>query len=190
MNRPVDHVRRAELLARIVEYALDHGVTSLTLRPAAEAAGTSGRMLIHHFGSRDAMVAEVVLAIEERLAASIAGGAASDPAGVLRHIWTTTAQQPMRPLVRAVFETWGRALVSPDEYGGFLQRIFRPWRDALAAALEAAGEPEPSARSKATLAMAAFNGLQLARLTSAGDDQVDVAFELLCSQVLDVEISP
>jgi AcrR family transcriptional regulator len=185
MNRRVDHLKRAELLARIVDYALAHGVTSLTLRPTAEAVGTSGRMLVHHFGSRDAMLAQVLLAIEERLIAAMAAGQPeTDAAGVLRHMWRATAEPRMAPLVRALFETWGRALVRPGEFGDYLERIFTPWRDALATGLEAAGEPADVALAKATLALAAFNGLQLVRLTTGDADQANAAFDLMTRQIL------
>jgi AcrR family transcriptional regulator len=186
MNRPVDHLKRAELLDRIVEYALAHGVTGLTLRPAATAAGTSARMLMHHFGSRDALAAAVLLAIEARLVASIADGPEqADAASVLSHMWRATGEARLRPLVRAVFEAWGRALVQPDAFGDYLQRIFTPWRNALSAAFEAAGEPAQLARTRATLAMAAFNGLQLARLTTGDEAQVDAAFVLMRRQILE-----
>jgi len=186
MNRPVDHLKRAELLARIVDYALEHGVTSLTLRPTAEAVGTSARMLVHHFGSRDAMAAEILLAIEERLVSAIVDGPPrTDAANVLRHMWRRTAQPQMRPLLRAVFETWGRALMRPGEFGDYLQRIFAPWRDALAARLEASGEATEAAHTRATLAIAAFNGLQLVRLTTGDEDQANAAFDLMIHQILE-----
>jgi AcrR family transcriptional regulator len=186
MNRPVDHVKKAELLSRIVDYAVEHGVTSLTLRPTADAVGTSARMLLHHFGSRDAMAAEVLLAIEERLVAAIIDGPAeTDAASVLRHMWRMTAEPRTLPLVRAVFETWGRALVRPGEFGDYLERIFTPWRDALAAGLEAAGAPAEAARTRATLALAAFNGLQLFRLTTGDEDQANAAFDLMSRQILE-----
>lgn len=186
MNRPVDHQKRAELLARIVDHALESGVTSLTLRGAAAAVGTSARMLVHHFGSRDALAADVLLAIEERLIASITDGPAqADASTVLRRMWCATAEPRTRVLVRAVFETWGRALVKPDGFGDFLRRIFAPWRDALAAALEAAGEPAQAARTKATLALAAFNGLQLLRLTTGDDADAAAAFDLMIGRILE-----
>jgi AcrR family transcriptional regulator len=185
MNRPVNQLKRSELLARIADYALEQGVTTLTLRPTAAAVGTSARMLIHHFGSRDALVGDVLLAIEQRLAASIMQSAPkTDAAGVLRRMWTETAAPALRPLVRAVFEAWGCALMRPETYGDYLQRIFAPWRDALATTLEAAGEPAERTRARATLALAAFNGLQLVRLTTADDALADAAFELMIRQVL------
>ena len=55
---------------RLLEAAIDHiaarGVTDLSLRELAAAIGTSHRMLIHHFGSREGLWVEVIRAVEER----------------------------------------------------------------------------------------------------------------------------
>jgi AcrR family transcriptional regulator len=52
--------RREELLDQVTDHVLEHGLIGLTLRPLAAAIGTSDRMLIYHFGSRDALVSAVV----------------------------------------------------------------------------------------------------------------------------------
>jgi hypothetical protein len=132
-------------------------------------------------------VAQVLLAIEERLIAAMAAGRPeTDAASVLRHMWHATADPRMAPLVRALFETWGRALVRPGEFGDYLERIFTPWRDALATGLETA-EPADVALAKATLALAAFNGLQLVRLTTGDVEQANAAFDLMTRQILETE---
>ncbi|UFS98354.1 TetR/AcrR family transcriptional regulator [Nocardia huaxiensis] len=56
MPRPVDHARRAELLAGVITYIAEHGLAELSLRPLAEYLGTSSRMLIHYFGTKEQML--------------------------------------------------------------------------------------------------------------------------------------
>jgi len=41
--------RREDLLDRVTDHVLEHGLIGLTLRPVAAAIGTSDRMLIYHF---------------------------------------------------------------------------------------------------------------------------------------------
>ena len=48
--------RREELLERAYGYALEHGLASLSLRPLAEAIGSSPRVLLFLFGSKDGLV--------------------------------------------------------------------------------------------------------------------------------------
>ncbi|MFB8000733.1 TetR/AcrR family transcriptional regulator [Nocardia sp. NPDC056000] len=56
MPRPLDHARRAELLAGVIAYIAERGLAELSLRPLAEYLGTSSRMLIHYFGTKEQML--------------------------------------------------------------------------------------------------------------------------------------
>jgi AcrR family transcriptional regulator len=44
---------RAELLEKVVDYLLKHGLVDLSLRPLAAALRTSPRMLLYFFGSKE-----------------------------------------------------------------------------------------------------------------------------------------
>src|SRR5690349_315476 len=57
--RRVPISRRAELTDGALRYVLEQGLVGLSLRPLAAALGTSDRMLIYHFGSKDALVTAV-----------------------------------------------------------------------------------------------------------------------------------
>ena len=57
MGRPPDPERRQELLESVVEYVLKNGLTGLSLRPLANGVGTSARMLLYHFESREKLLA-------------------------------------------------------------------------------------------------------------------------------------
>ncbi len=48
--------RRKELLERAYQYALAHGLADLSLRPLAAAIGSSPRVLLFLFGSKDGLV--------------------------------------------------------------------------------------------------------------------------------------
>jgi AcrR family transcriptional regulator len=47
-------------------HALDTGIADLSLRQLAAAIGTSHRMLLYHFGSREGLLAAVTRAVEEQ----------------------------------------------------------------------------------------------------------------------------
>lgn len=59
--------RRGDLVTGTLRYALEHGVSGLSLRPVAAALGTSDRMLVYYFGSRDALIAAVLEAAAVQL---------------------------------------------------------------------------------------------------------------------------
>ena len=52
---------RDRLLQAMAAHVLRHGLAGATLRPLARAAGTSDRMLIYHFGSKEALVATLLV---------------------------------------------------------------------------------------------------------------------------------
>ena len=70
--------RRDELLAAVVADCAEHGLGNRSLRDIADHVGTSHRMLIHHFGSREELLVAVVQEVEARQAA-LAGDARRPP---------------------------------------------------------------------------------------------------------------
>src|SRR6185436_21069675 len=48
--------RQSELLEKAYAYALEHGLADLSLRPLATAIGSSPRVLLFLFGSKDGLV--------------------------------------------------------------------------------------------------------------------------------------
>ena len=74
--------RRRQLLDAAYRYVLDHGLADLSLRPLAAAIGSSPRVLLFLFGSKDGLVAALLararadeLAVLERVRHAGATGA-------------------------------------------------------------------------------------------------------------------
>jgi AcrR family transcriptional regulator len=51
---------RDSLLPLLAQHVLAEGLGQASLRPLAKAAGTSDRMLLYHFGSKEALVADLL----------------------------------------------------------------------------------------------------------------------------------
>ena len=66
MRRPPN--TKADLLRAMAGHVLTHGLNAASLRPLAHAAQTSDRMLIYHFGSKEALIAELLQYLAEDLA--------------------------------------------------------------------------------------------------------------------------
>ncbi|MGZ5365628.1 MAG: helix-turn-helix domain-containing protein, partial [Mycobacterium sp.] len=64
MARPPDLERRQELLDAVVEEFAARGIGDRSLRDVAAAVGTSHRMLLHHFGSRNELLLAIVGEVE------------------------------------------------------------------------------------------------------------------------------
>jgi len=80
---------REQLLQRVMAYATSEGVTGKSLREIALGAGSSHRMLLYHFGSREGLLAAIVAAIEGRQRAVLAELAehAQEPTQVMLGLW-------------------------------------------------------------------------------------------------------
>jgi AcrR family transcriptional regulator len=143
--------------------------------------GTTARMLIHHFGSKEALIADVLLAIERRFAERTAasGGAERTITATIDRMWTETAAPEMDLALRAMFEVWGHALVHPERFASFLQSLTEPWIERLRRRFEQSGHNTADATHFATLAVAAFQGLQLVRLTSGDGARSAAALDTL-----------
>src|SRR4051812_27989490 len=60
MGRRPQPERRAALLAACTDELLRHGLPGMTLAKLASATGTSSRMLLYHFATRDQLVSEAL----------------------------------------------------------------------------------------------------------------------------------
>lgn len=64
---------KSRYLTLMAAYVLDHGFAAASLRPLAKAAGTSDRMLIYHFKSKDALMVEVLTTLADEFTAMLDG---------------------------------------------------------------------------------------------------------------------
>lgn len=181
MNRPKDPELHKKLLDEAVQYVLKHGVGGLSLRPMAEEIGTTARMLIHHFGSKETLIAEVLLSIEQGFAQRTAAQfeKKADIGLTVSRLWSEAAAAAMEPALRAMFELWGQALIHPHRYRSFLDSLTEPWINLLRPRFEQSGHKPAEAAVLATLAVGAFQGLQLIRLTSGDGARSEAALRML-----------
>ena len=133
MGRQPDPARRSELLDAVAGYLLEHGLADLSLRPLAAAIGTSPRMLLYHFGSKETLVVAALARAREReqelfSSWAVEMGAAEDPEQLARRAWAWMSDPVSEPFMRLFFEVYGMALQRPDRYVGFLDPAVEPRR--------------------------------------------------------------
>lgn len=63
--------RRAEILERLADHVLAHGLSASSLRPLAKAAGTSDRMLLYYFADKAEMMTATLGVIAMRIVAAM-----------------------------------------------------------------------------------------------------------------------
>ena len=167
---------------RLLDAAIDHiaarGVTDLSLRELAAAIGTSHRMLIHHFGSREGLWVEVIRAVEQRQRASLAevvpgpdaAGRRSDAAVVARTSPTRAVAQRA-----AVLRALRPGAAGPAGNGRAAGRDRRQLARAGAQGFVAYGLEREEALAQARLGLAVSRGLLLDLLATGDREAVDAA---------------
>ena len=149
MPRTPNPARRAELLSAAVDYAIDHGVADLTLRPLAQALGVQPNTLVHHFGTKEELLSVILNGVRDRLRAmreQMLDDAHRDP---LWGVWRWTADPARESFFRFFFEVYGLALRERDRYAPFLERVVSDWISPTApteATLRAGGAQRATAR--------------------------------------------
>ena len=128
---------RERLLTAAVAHALDAGIADLSLRQLAAAIGTSHRMLIYHFGSREGLLVAVTKAVEDQQrAALLESGSTPQDA---RLFWERLSDPQLWPQERLFFELYAYALRGRPGTEGFLDGIVESWVTPIADALVQAG---------------------------------------------------
>ncbi len=77
MNKSED--RRAEIIEQLADYVLAEGLSASSLRPLAEAAGTSDRMLLYYFKDKADLMAATLDCVATRLAVQLEHQTAQTP---------------------------------------------------------------------------------------------------------------
>ncbi len=143
-------------------------LSDLTLRKLAEALGTSHRMLIYHFGSRDGLLAALLSQIrreQQQWLLSLGTPAAYQDG--LRLLDEMFLDQAGSPRITAFFYVLGLAVQDPDTYREFLDTL-DDWTTVLATLGVRDGLPEPAARARAHALVWSLRGL-LVKAATTGD---------------------
>ena len=149
--------RRVELLDASYGYVLDHGLNGLSLRPLAAAIGTSPRVLLYLFGSKDGLLRELLdRARREHLAQMTAALSSASADGgfeqLAAHLWTWLSAPERRAMVRLTYEAFMLSIGhEPGPWAGFAAEAAQDWLNLLVDAqihvLEGdgrgAGDPRP-----------------------------------------------
>ena len=125
--------KREQIIERLADYLLAEGLGAASLRPLAEAAGTSDRMLLYYFRDKDELMAATLAHGAARLTALL--GAAMDdarrpPAALERDLMAMVMGAEIWPFMCLWFEIAAIAARGDPVYlavGGGIAAGFRQW---------------------------------------------------------------
>jgi AcrR family transcriptional regulator len=169
MVRTPDLERRRQLLDALIEEFAANGIGDRSLRDVAAAVGTSHRMLLHHFGSREELLLAIVQGVERRqmtLLPELPAG----PAASFAAMWADVRRPELRHLERLFFECYARAAQGEKPFAGMVPGAVNDWLTEVEDLAEGPFEP-----AMVRLGLAVVRGLLLDLVATNDEAGVDAA---------------
>lgn len=167
--------RRDELLDGAVAWTIEHGLADLSLRPMAKALGTSDRMLLYYFGTKDELVAAVVDRAADGLAAAlelVLPELSRSPKAFVDGIWGLLTDPAAQGVVDLFLELFVLTRRRGEPYASASARVIERWLELGAPALVAMGVPSRQAPGVVAATLAQLDGGILLAAAGAADAQL------------------
>lgn len=169
---PSGSLRREELLELAYAEVQANGLVGMSLRPLASAIGSSPRVLLFLFGSKEGLVRALLgraRADELSVLARIPAGATADLELTATLVWRWLIAEEHRGLLRLWIESYARSLVEPDgPWAEFGRETVDDWLDLLARAQPPRRRRTRAGEVQRTLVLAILRGALL-DLLATGD---------------------
>jgi AcrR family transcriptional regulator len=162
---------------------LEHGLGDLSLRPLAAAIGSSPRVLLFLFGSKDGLVRALLararadeVELLGRLAPPLGGHGGLATAGA--EVWRWLAAPEHRAVNTLWVEAYARSLLDPEgPWGGFARTTVDDWLELLVAAQTPAERGSDGGPARRTLVLAVLRGALLDLLATGDVDRTTAAVD-------------
>lgn len=180
MPRPVDHAKRQDLVAAASVVLARTGVIDTSLRSLAAELGTSARMLVYYFGSKEQLILEVLN--RQQRAAIPETDEVVLPVSLVAHRdwcfddWHACTRGDRSDTLRIVLQVFGAACGRDSAYRAYTWSTLSLLTRNSQARLEALGFPAHVAETRSRIALAAFQGFIIEYFTADDPSYVDASF--------------
>jgi len=177
-----DSPRKRELLEAAYGYALSNGLAEFSLRPLAKAIGTSPRVLLFLFGSKDGLTRALLARARQDELAALATVRAhqqdADLSDAGREVWAWLVAPSHRALLSLWLEGYARSLLGESgPWERFAVETVDDWLDLLATRQSASQRRTKDAVAERTLLLAVLRGAMLDVLATGDADRVTRAVD-------------
>jgi len=186
--RPFDHAKREELLVTAGAILARTGVVDTSLRELASQLGTSARMLVYYFGTKENLMLEVLN--RQQRAAIPATEELDLPDSVAAHRqwcfddWYECTRGDRRDSLRIVLQIFGAACGVDSPYRDYTWDTLSLLTRNSKARLLALGMPDHVAETRSRIALATFQGLIIEYFTAPDPAFVDETFARFVDEFL------
>jgi AcrR family transcriptional regulator len=137
-------------------------------------------MLVHHFGSRDALIAAALVHARSQLLdicrAQLAEQNPQDLRSLVNALRAIVTDPVNRSFFRLFDEVNALAQTQPDRFPGFGRASVHDWLPQFTELLRQSSSDEVTAQAQATLALAVIRGLMLDDSATGEQSRIDAAF--------------
>jgi AcrR family transcriptional regulator len=174
--------RREELLEKAYQYVLERGLAEMSLRPLATAIGSSPRVLLFLFGSKDGLI-RALLARARADELAVLDHIRSDPGrdsldAVVRATWAWLSAEQHGRLLGLWLEAYARSLTDTDgPWTDFARKTVQDWLAILASAQTARRRRSKAGSTERTLALAVLRGALLDLLATGDVERTTAALD-------------
>lgn len=170
------------MLDAVVAYLAEHGLGEATLRPMADAVGTSVNRLTHHFGSKAELLAAALERVQQVHKTLEAAWLAEEPAAtqsrLFRRWWAhISSSRANLNLTRLGLEAAAIDATVTGLAGDVRADQIGAWRENIEKRFVAHGMADDDARREATVLKAVFTGLTLDLLATGDGERLSMALE-------------
>jgi AcrR family transcriptional regulator len=181
MARTANPERPKALLDSVAGYLVSHGVADVSVRDLAKGVGSSPRVLLYYFGSKEALIAGAFSRLRDRQRAALSKiklSVTGDSGDLCRTVWRQMSAPESEPFFRLFIQAYSTGIQDPERHGKFLRDTIDDWLNFLAAPRIARGQSPSAARAFATVVLAGFRGFLLDYCASRNRKRVDAAVDL------------
>lgn len=164
-----------------MRYLVKHGVADVSLRPMAKAVGSSPRVLLYYFGSKEKLLALAIRRLRDLQRAGfnkLRDARHENPSDACRAIWQQMSAPESLAMFQLSLETFTLALRHRRQFSNFLSTSVEDWLQFMSQSLIRQGARPEDARAFATIVIAGFRGFLLDYCATRDRQRIDKAVEM------------
>ncbi|WP_336763422.1 TetR/AcrR family transcriptional regulator [Asaia sp. VD9] len=169
--------RKFQFASTLADLALEEGIATLGLRAMATKIGTSDRMLIYYFGTREQLIVDVLEQVSTRLSAlllRIDDGSRSSPGQFLIRVLAMVHDPEIAPFVKLWTEVIARSARGEAPYDRIGPGAVKSWTDWIDSKLAPSPGHTDSGRAAALLSI--VEGAVLLEMAAPGSTENVASF--------------
>lgn len=167
----VNNLKAEELLGRIVELVRSQGLAGFSLDNLAPRLGTSSRMLVYYFGSKDELLGRIVYALRNDIVTQLE----NEPVGTITHAidrwWNHYKANPAD--MQFFFHLVSRTFEEPEKFQEFSSTAVGQWAAYFVRSLDGHVATKQEAEAISRLVLATLRGLMADLLVTSDRKQAE-----------------